>query len=146
MCKIIVATSGTFDILHPGHITLLKASRALGDSLVVGVKTDEAVALQKGYRPIMDLGERVTMLKSCRYVDEVYVQQGDAEEGFDDLIKNIRPAFFTCGNDNAAAPFVRPYLAKRAFIYVIFNFGIQSHATDIKQRIIRYGNRAEPNS
>lgn len=146
MSKIIVATSGTWDLLHPGHIALLKASRALGDSLVVGVKTDEAVEMQKGYAPILSLGERVTMLESCRYVDEVYVQQGDAEEGFGDLIKNIRPAFFTCGEDNAAAPFVRPYLAKRAFIYVIFDFGIQSHATDIKQRIIRYGNRAEPHS
>ena len=146
MSKIIVATSGTWDILHPGHIALLKASCALGDSLVVGVKTDEAVEMQKGYAPILSLGERVTMLESCRYVDEVYVQQGDADEGFDDLIKNIRPAFFTCGEDNAAAPFVKPYLAKRAFIYVIFDFGIQSHATDIKQRIIRYGNRAEPHS
>lgn len=58
------------DLFHPGHVALLRAAREFGDELVVGVLSDETVAAYKR-RPVMTLAERVTVIRACRYVDEV---------------------------------------------------------------------------
>ncbi|MFE2837525.1 adenylyltransferase/cytidyltransferase family protein [Streptomyces mirabilis] len=58
------------DLFHAGHVELLKAARALGDVLLVGVLSDEVVASYKR-RPIMAMAERVAVIEACRYVDEV---------------------------------------------------------------------------
>ncbi|WP_327351295.1 adenylyltransferase/cytidyltransferase family protein [Streptomyces sp. NBC_01304] len=58
------------DLFHPGHVALLKAARAFGDHLVVGVLSDEVASSYKR-RPIMSLAERVTVIEACRYVDAV---------------------------------------------------------------------------
>ncbi len=58
------------DLFHPGHVDLLRAAGALGDQLVVGVRSDETCAAYKR-RPIMTLDERVAVIEACRYVDEV---------------------------------------------------------------------------
>ena len=58
------------DLFHAGHISLLRTARSLGDWLIVGVLSDETVASYKR-RPIMTLTERVAVIESCRYVDEV---------------------------------------------------------------------------
>ncbi|GAA1154808.1 adenylyltransferase/cytidyltransferase family protein [Nocardioides aquiterrae] len=58
------------DLFHAGHVALLRAARELGDQLVVGVLSDDAAAAYKR-RPIMTLAERVVVIESCRYVDEV---------------------------------------------------------------------------
>ncbi len=64
------------DLFHPGHVALLRAARALGDHLVVGVLSDETAAAYKR-QPIMTLAERVTVIESCRYVDEVIADAPD---------------------------------------------------------------------
>lgn len=58
------------DLFHPGHVELLRAARAYGDWLIVGVLADETVERYKR-RPIMSLAERVAVVEACRYVDEV---------------------------------------------------------------------------
>ena len=58
------------DLFHAGHVTLLREARRHGDWLVVGVLSDDTAASYKR-RPIMTLAERVEVIKSCRYVDEV---------------------------------------------------------------------------
>jgi cytidyltransferase-like protein len=58
------------DLFHMGHVALLKAAREVGDWLIVGVLSDE-VATSYKRRPIMNLAERVAVVKACRYVDEV---------------------------------------------------------------------------
>ena len=58
------------DLFHPGHVALLRAARAFGDLLVVGVLSDETVAAYKR-RPIMTMDERVAVIEACRYVDQV---------------------------------------------------------------------------
>jgi rfaE bifunctional protein nucleotidyltransferase chain/domain len=70
----IVWTNGCFDILHRGHIELFKYAKSLGDYLVVGVDTDERVKASKGSsRPFNVIEDRVAMLESIRYIDEIYV-------------------------------------------------------------------------
>lgn len=69
----VVFTNGVFDILHPGHVSLLERSRALGDFLVVGVNSDASVRrLGKGpERPINPLKDRQRVLAGLACVDAV---------------------------------------------------------------------------
>jgi|SRR5215212_9489997 cytidyltransferase-like protein len=58
------------DLFHAGHVALLRKARRHGDWLIVGVLSDETAASYKRRR-IMSLAERVAVIESCRYVDEV---------------------------------------------------------------------------
>ena len=64
------------DLFHAGHVALLRAARALGDELVVGVLSDETATAYKR-RPIMTLDERVAVIEACRHVDEVIADAPD---------------------------------------------------------------------
>src|SRR5690606_18316537 len=69
-----VLTYGTFDILHAGHINLLRRARALGDRLVVGLSTDE-FNYGKHKSALLNYENRKVVLESVRYVDEVFPEQ-----------------------------------------------------------------------
>jgi D-beta-D-heptose 7-phosphate kinase/D-beta-D-heptose 1-phosphate adenosyltransferase len=76
--RTIVFTNGCFDIIHRGHITLLDASRALGDCLVVGINSDDSVRRLKGEgRPVNGQEDRVHVLLGLRSVDYVTVFEED---------------------------------------------------------------------
>lgn len=76
----IIWTNGCFAVLHRGHIELLKYAKSLGDWLVVGIDTDERVKNSKGEsRPFNNIEDRVAMLESIKYVDEVVVFDTDCE-------------------------------------------------------------------
>ena len=66
-----VITYGTFDLFHIGHVHLLRRLKALGDKLVVGCSTDEFNA-NNGKKSIVPFDHRAEILRSCRYVDEVF--------------------------------------------------------------------------
>ena len=67
-------TSGCFDIFHQGHLNILKKSKALCDYLIVGVSTDDLILKSKGHLPLIPFEERVSILESNKYVDEVIPQ------------------------------------------------------------------------
>src|SRR5215213_5432089 len=78
----IVFANGCFDVLHVGHVRYLAGARELGDILIVGINSDQQVALQKGTgRPVLPASERaeiVAALESVTYVtifDEPTVEQ-----------------------------------------------------------------------
>jgi len=62
-------TTGVFDLFHVGHINLLQSAKALCDTLIVGVNTDELTEAYKGERPIIPFAERIEIVRSVRYVD-----------------------------------------------------------------------------
>ncbi len=68
----VVYTVGTFDLLHVGHLALLEYCKTLGDTLAVGVASDEVVSRYKSNVPIIPLNQRVEMLKALRCVDIVH--------------------------------------------------------------------------
>ena len=70
-----VITFGTFDVLHVGHIRVLKRAAEYGDRLVVGVSADELNMAKKGRAPVFDQDERVEIVSSLKVVDEVFVEE-----------------------------------------------------------------------
>lgn len=65
---------GVFDLFHVGHLQLLKTAKKLGDKLVVGINSDKLVREYKR-DPIIPEEERLLILESCKYVDEVFIVQ-----------------------------------------------------------------------
>lgn len=70
-----VITYGTFDLLHYGHINILRRAKALGDYLVVVVSTDEFNWNMKGKKCYFSYEERKAMLEAIRYVDLVVPEE-----------------------------------------------------------------------
>jgi D-beta-D-heptose 7-phosphate kinase/D-beta-D-heptose 1-phosphate adenosyltransferase len=91
----VVFTNGCFDIIHSGHIALLKASAKLGDRLVVGLNSDESVERIKR-KPINDAEERKAVLESIEGVDEVIIFDEDTPY---ELIKTLIPDVIVKGGD-----------------------------------------------
>jgi len=95
--KKIVFTNGCFDIIHSGHIRVLKKAKERGDVLIVGLNSDKSVRKIKGSkRPIMNEKDRALILDSIKYVD--YVVLFDEETPYN-LIKEIEPDVLVKGSD-----------------------------------------------
>jgi D-beta-D-heptose 7-phosphate kinase/D-beta-D-heptose 1-phosphate adenosyltransferase len=93
----VVFTNGCFDILHRGHVKYLKATKELGDYLIVGVNSDSSVKRLKGLdRPVNKQEDRVAVLQAIKYVDEVIVFDEDTPYR---LIKEVKPDIITKGGD-----------------------------------------------
>ena len=86
----IVLTSGSFDLIHLGHVKYLAKAKALGDVLVVGVDSDAKIRRRKGDdRPLVPERERLEMLAHQRPVDLLFLK--DEEEERWALIKAVEP-------------------------------------------------------
>ncbi|MBO6271420.1 glycerol-3-phosphate cytidylyltransferase [bacterium] len=91
-----VITYGTFDVLHYGHINLLKRARALGDYLIVALYSDEFNAI-KNKKSYYTYEQRKTILEACRYVDLV-IPENDWEQKVSDVQK-YQADIFVMGDD-----------------------------------------------
>ncbi|RDI41655.1 glycerol-3-phosphate cytidylyltransferase [Falsibacillus pallidus] len=92
-----VITYGTFDLLHYGHINLLRRAKALGDYLIVALSTDEFNSEQKGKNTYFTYEERKKLLEAIRYVDLVI-----PEKNWDQKVKDVqeyRVDTFVMGDD-----------------------------------------------
>ena len=92
-----VFTNGCFDILHPGHVALLRQARQLGQYLMVGLNSDRSVRGLKGEgRPVQDEGSRATVLAALSDVDGVVLFD---EETPLELIRALMPDVLVKGGD-----------------------------------------------
>jgi D-beta-D-heptose 7-phosphate kinase/D-beta-D-heptose 1-phosphate adenosyltransferase len=99
--KRIVFTNGVFDILHAGHVDLLRRARRLGDYLVVGVNSDASARRLKGRgRPINSEQDRAAMVAALDPVDLVVLFDEDEPSN---LILHIRPSLHIKGGDYGSA-------------------------------------------
>ncbi|HLG89788.1 MAG TPA: D-glycero-beta-D-manno-heptose-7-phosphate kinase [Alphaproteobacteria bacterium] len=97
-------TNGCFDLLHPGHLSLLRQARAASDRLVVGLNSDASVRRLKGTgRPVSDEASRATVLGAVSDVDAVAIFEEDTPIK---LIEAIRPDVLIKGADYAVEQIV----------------------------------------
>ena len=92
-----VITYGTFDLLHYGHIQLLKRAKALGDYLIVALSTDEFNWEQKKKKCYFSYEERKMLLESLRDVDLVIPEENWEQKVSD--VQEFRVDTFVMGND-----------------------------------------------
>ena len=91
-------TNGCFDVLHRGHIEMLKYASSLGNKLYVGIDSDEKVKKDKGpTRPVNSQQDRKFMLESLSCVDEVVVFNSSQE--LESCIEKLQPEYLVVGGD-----------------------------------------------
>ena len=90
-------TCSCFDLLHAGHILMLKDAREQCDYLIVGLQTDPTIDRPEKNKPIQSFEERKIQLEAVRYVDEIIVYE--TEQDLYDLLKKIEPDVRILGTD-----------------------------------------------
>lgn len=95
--KKLVVTNGCYDLIHPGHIRILRESKKIGDVLVVLINSDKSVKKNKGsMRPIQKQKDRVEILTSIKYVDFVIMFDNKTPSS---LYKKLLPDVLTKGSE-----------------------------------------------
>ena len=109
-----VYVGGTFDLFHEGHVRLFKRAKNTADVVVVALNTDEFAEAYKGKRPVMSLKERMEVVKACKYVDVVDVNDG-GEDSKPCILRN-KPDFILHGDDWTGASLMKQLGITEAFL------------------------------
>jgi len=91
-----VITFGTFDLFHIGHLKLLERAKQEGNYLIVGISSDELNG-KKGKKSVFPLAERLEIVRSIKFVDEVFVEE--SLELKDEYIKTYSADILVMGDD-----------------------------------------------
>ena len=130
-----VLICGCFDILHIGHIDLLKAASEFGN-VYIGLGDDVSIRDKKGsHRPILPAEERKAMLLACRYVFQVKIFHFKTNPmvGYKDLLMWSTPKLYACGPDHQQ-PDLFPLLDRRGIPRLYVPNKIQG-TTDIETKV-----------
>jgi D-beta-D-heptose 7-phosphate kinase/D-beta-D-heptose 1-phosphate adenosyltransferase len=93
-----VFTNGCFDIIHPGHLRMLKHCAVLGDHILVGIDSDDRVKALKGEnRPINSEEIRKFILMNFKWVNDVRIFSSDEE--LTQMVKEYEPDYMIVGSD-----------------------------------------------
>lgn len=123
-----VITYGTFDLLHYGHISLLKRAKELGDYLVVALSTDEFNEI-KGKKAHFPYEERKVILEAIRYVDEI-IPENEWEQKITDVRENNIDVFVIGDDWQGKFDFLKEYCE---VVYLPRTEGIST--TQIKEEL-----------
>ncbi len=131
----VVYTVGTFDLLHVGHLALLEYCATLGDTVAVGVASDEVVKLYKPNIPVIPLEQRIEMLLALSCVDVAIAYH---ELDYIAVCKEVKADVFVIGEDWGKKPHnqgVENYLAEQGKKIVQIKYSPQNSSTKIKQAV-----------
>lgn len=130
--KMVGFTCGTMDLLHAGHILMLKECREQCDYLIVGLQTDPSIDRPEKNKPIETLEERKIRLEGCRYVDEIVIYNTEVE--LYELLKKLNPDIRFMGADWADKPnYSRDKLPDMKVIYN--SRGHNYSSTNLRERL-----------
>ena len=90
-------TCSSFDLLHPGHIVMLKDCKNVCDYLIVGLQTDPTIDRKNKNKPVQTFEEREIMINSIKHVDEVV--KYETESDLYDLMVRLNPDVRILGTD-----------------------------------------------
>ncbi|MGH7873590.1 MAG: D-glycero-beta-D-manno-heptose 1-phosphate adenylyltransferase [Candidatus Binatia bacterium] len=107
----VVFTNGCFDLLHRGHVYILRAAKSQGDILIVGINSDRSVQSIKGStRPILPETDRIELIAAMEMVD--YVVLFDAPDPYN-LIVALKPSVLAKGGDWSAEKIIGADVVER---------------------------------
>ena len=132
----LIYTVGTWDLLHVGHLALLQHCKTLGDTVAVGVASDEVVASYKPNVPVVPLEQRMEMLQALRCVDIVHPYY---ELEYASACKELDVDIFVIGEDWGRAPHnleVESLLKSAGKSIVQVSYNALTSSTKIKARTI----------
>lgn len=128
-----VITYGTFDLIHNGHINLLRRAKEFGDYLIVAISTDEFNQL-KNKKAYHSFENRKAILEAIRYVDEV-IPENTWEQKIDDVVKHEVDVFVMGDDWKGKFDFLKDYCE---VVYLPRTVGIST--TKIKQDLYKVNN------
>ncbi len=123
--EIVVAVSGGFDPIHPGHIRMFKEAKALGDKLVVILNNDNWLTQKKRYN-FMSEKERKEVLEGIRWVDEVILTRhpkNPTDMSVTEALRRVKPDIFANGGDRVKTNTPEVELCRKLGIKMAFNVG-----------------------
>ena len=116
MKKVIGFTCSAFDLLHAGHLIMLKEIRAQCDYLIVGLHTNPNIDRPEKRTPIETVEERIIRLQSCKYVDKIITY--NTEKDLYILLKELKPDIRFMGADWKDKPnYSRDLLPEMVVVY-----------------------------
>jgi cytidyltransferase-like protein len=123
--KKVVAVSGGFDPIHPGHVRMFKEAKKLGDELVVILNNDNWLKLKKGYS-FMSEQERKEVIEAFEVVDGVVLTEH--EDGTTDMsvcreLRKIKPDIFVNGGDRTKSNIPEVPVCEEIGCEMVFNIG-----------------------
>ena len=122
--KTVGFTCGSFDLMHAGHVLMFEECKKSCDYLIVGVQSDPSVDRpEEKNRPIQEFAERILLVNSVRWVDEVVPYH--TEEDLYDLLKEISPDVRIIGDDWRG----KEYTGHDLDINVVFNSRSHTYST-----------------
>lgn len=130
MKKIIGFTCGAFDLLHAGHILMLKECKQQCDILIIGLQTDPTLDRPDKNKPIETVEERMIRLQGCKYIDKIMTYS--TEYDLYNLLKELRPDIRFLGEDHVG----RSFTGEDLDIKIIFNSrGHNYSSNNLRERI-----------
>jgi glycerol-3-phosphate cytidylyltransferase len=132
--KIIGIVASTFDLLHAGHIMMLREAKQKCDHLICALQVDPTVDRKEKNAPIQSLVERYVQLSAVRYVDEIVVYQ--TEKDLEDILELYPLDVRILGEEYRDKDFTGREICKRRGIHIHFNK--RSHrfsSSDLRKRV-----------
>ena len=127
-------TCSTFDLLHAGHIEMLREAKSTCDHLIVGLQVDPSIDRKEKNSPIQSLVERHAQLDAVKYVDEIvpYVTERDLEDILAMYPINVR----VLGEEYRTKDFTGKEICKSRDIQIYFNKRDHRFSTtDLRKRV-----------
>jgi glycerol-3-phosphate cytidylyltransferase len=130
-------TASTFDLLHAGHVSMLREAKEQCDYLICGLQVDPSLDRPEKNKPVQTLVERYTQLAGIKYVDEIIPYQ--TEEDLEDILKMVNIDLRIIGSEYKDKTFTGRATCAARGIEIYFNKRDHRFSTsDLRRRV---GNR-----
>lgn len=133
--KIIGFTASTFDLLHAGHIAMLREAKTQCDHLIVGLQVDPSIDRPEKNKPVQTLVERYVQIAAVKYVDEIICYQTEAD--LIDILEMFQIDVKIMGDEYRNKDFTGKDVCKQKNIRLYFNR--RDHrfsSSDLRKRVV----------
>lgn len=133
--KIVGFTASTFDLLHAGHVSMLREAKEQCDYLICGLQVDPSADRPNKNKPVQTLVERYTQLAGLRFVDEIIPYQTEAD--LEDILKMVNIDVRIIGSEYKDKTFTGRATCAARGIEIYFNQRDHRFSTsDLRKRVV----------